>query len=252
MGQNCLFETLEIPRGASVEQAQAAAEEAVMKQTERGESQETLNMKLAAFAALVSIKWDKDRRWAWKLFEQVRRQKPPFNISVHDGEQRGLPQPPPRARAPPGGNREQKRAPLPTPPAPPQVGPSSGEGVPATTTTSKNARSSSSWILAIRQEDTSQEPDEEYWWQVQKGPPRKRKWGFVDEHVNSCLEEAWRAGNPETTAWIDGWEYYYDLFAMTQTSPGEAATQREIRRVILIGESDGGRRTRRRLSGPDL
>ena len=90
------------------------------------------------------------------------------------------------------------------------------------------------------QDALSEEPEECYWWQVRKGPPGKRRWGFVDDNVNKRLERAFRAGDDDTIAEINGWWYYYDLVYMMQISPMEGGTRREIRRVICDGDSDEG------------
>ena len=85
----------------------------------------------------------------------------------------------------------------------------------------------------------SQGPETCYWWQVRKGPTKRKYWGWVDDNVNSRLERAWCAGAGDTTAVIDGWCYYYDLVLMVQLSPGEARTERAIRRVNCGMMSDG-------------
>ena len=113
--------------------------------------------------------------------------------------------------------------------------------MPATTNTSGDARGSNSLNKATQTEGTSQEPEKYYWWQVKKGPPKKRRWGWVDENVNSRLEEAFHAGNKEATADIDGWTYHYDLVTGTQISPSEAVMTREIRHVICDDEDDEGK-----------
>ena len=91
--------------------------------------------------------------------------------------------------------------------------------------------------VPTEQKDTSQATEETYWWQVKKGAVGKRRWGWVDKNVNNRLEDAYEAGIPETDAEIDGWTYHYDLVNMVQTSPLEAATQREIRRVVWEEDS---------------
>ena len=70
-------------------------------------------------------------------------------------------------------------------------------------------------------------------WQVLKGNVKKKSklyWDWVGEDLDQHLENMFHLGEGETTFLIDGWKYYYDLLAMTQTSPGEG-TERAIRRV---------------------
>ena len=56
------------------------------------------------------------------------------------------------------------------------------------------------------------------------------RWGWVDEDLNRHLEACFQRRIYETTFDIDGWTYYYDLLALTQTSPSEEGTERRIRR----------------------
>ena len=75
---------------------------------------------------------------------------------------------------------------------------------------------------------------ERFGWQVRKGNAKKKSkmyWGWVGEDLDRHLENMFQQGQGETTFLIDGWRYYYDLQAMTQTSPGEETTERKIRRV---------------------
>ena len=74
----------------------------------------------------------------------------------------------------------------------------------------------------------------------------------MDDDVNSRLEGAHRAGLDMITATIDGWTYHYDLVAMTQTSPNEAVTVREIRRVICDGDDEEGWTVRKDAVMDDL
>ena len=220
---------LEIPRDASVEQARAAAEEAIKQMSERGGTEWIVNMKLAAFAAVVSAKLGEEQ--AWKLYLEVRSKMPAPKRFMDGRKERALPRPPP---PPPAGG-------LPQPPPAPAGAPlASRDDVAPTTNTSHDAADSSWAIVPCQQEGMSQKLEETYWWQVKKGPAGKRRWGWMGDNVNERLEEAFRAGHDEVTADIDGWTYSYDLVAMMQTSPFEAATRREIRRVICDGDSDEG------------
>ena len=233
-GLCCPHSVLEISHDASVEEARAAAEGFVMQLSGRGGSEWILNMKLAAFAAIVTTKLGEDR--AWDLYQEVRPKNPPFNVFVDRREERGRhgPPPPQAGAHPPEGDIQEERAPLPGS----QAGPSSN-GVWGPTTNS--SVDGDGWsIVPVQHKGTSQEPEEIYWWQVKKGPAGKRKWGWMDDNVSKRLEEAFRAGDAETTVDIDGWLYSYDFIAKTQTSPGEAATARAIRRVICDGNSDEG------------
>ena len=216
----CPCTVLEIPQDASVEQARAAAEEAV-KNLPKGGAEWILNMKLAAFGAIVSAKLGEEK--AWELYKQLRPKRHPFNLYVKDTPP-GIPQRPPRADAPPGDDTQAQA--------------SASEGVPRPTSTSGAARGSSSASGAVEDEGTSQTPDKSYWWQVRLGPDRKRRWGWADDDVNGLLEEAFEAGDATATAEIEGWVYYYDLVHMMQTS-GSPGTERAIRRVMCEGDANG-------------
>ena len=65
------------------------------------------------------------------------------------------------------------------------------------------------------------------------------KWGWVSEDLNRHLESMFQLGEGETTFDIDGWTYYYDLLAMTQTSPAAEGTERPLRRMTYEDSSAG-------------
>ena len=230
------YNVLEIPHDASVEQAGKMAQRAVLHagrmdiEHEAG-SEFIVNMKLAAFAAIASSEYGEDE--AWELLQQVRSRRHPLTVFA---DRRGSPGPPPHP--PPAssqaGKSSGKGKPSPTPPAPSQAPP----WTETTSNTSGEAHGSDSAIVPHQPQVTSQEPETGYGWQVRKGRPGKRWWGWVDDKVNFRLEMAFQRGHREVTAEIDGWTYCYDLIAMTQTSPNAAATEREIRRVICIDDSD--------------
>ena len=68
-------------------------------------------------------------------------------------------------------------------------------------------------------------------WQVQTGTGKKRKWTVVSDDLAALLEDAHANGLQSCTWDWDGWVYTYDMLAMIQRSPGEAGTERPIRRI---------------------
>ena len=58
------------------------------------------------------------------------------------------------------------------------------------------------------------------------------KWGWCSDDLSAYLEHSFQRNIMETKFTIDGWEYFfYDLEDMEQTSPGENAQVRHLRRV---------------------
>lgn len=231
-GRCCPYDVLGIPRDASVELARAAAEDAVTKVLERAGKDWIMNMKLAAFAAIVTTKLGEDK--AWELYQEVGPKR--FAALNVFGSSRGdLPQRPALAAdaRPEDSKRKDKGATT----LIAKVSLSEDEGMQATSPTESDGMDVNAANVPSEQKDTSQVPEAKYWWQVKKGPAGKRKWGWVNKHVNDRLEDAFEEGLPETDADIDGWTYHYDLVNMVQTSPGEAGTQREIRREIWEEDS---------------
>ena len=238
------YSVLGVPRNASVEEARDAAERMIMQMVGRGGYQEwIMNMKLAAFGAIADEKLGEVV--AFQLYFELHQKLPPVNMHGIRLNERGLAVPPP---APPDGPRgityvgaTPKR-----PPQPRNSGRSSGS---AATSAARGSVGSELSIKPYKQEGASEGKDEVYWWQVKKGQTGKRKWGWVDDHVNDRLEKAFKDGVTEITAEIDGWQYVYNFESMTQTSPGEGATKRQIRRVICDGDSDEGWTLRREARG---
>ena len=217
---------LGVPADASVEDARDAAEAAVSQMSGREGSEWLLNMKLAAFAAIVTDKLG--ALVAWQLYQQVRPKQPTNNNLQFQRDIRGLAEPPPPpSRVPP---------PRPSAGAARRQPPARGLSDKA----ADESRSSSWEVVTDSQEGASMEVEDVFWWQVRKGPKDKRKWGWMDEQVNARLEEAWEGERNEVYAEIDGWEYLYDLVAMTQTSQSAEGTTRRIRRVICDGNDREG------------
>ena len=228
-GMNCPYKVLGIPQDADVVQAVAAAEGAVMQLSAREGSAWILNMKLAAFAAIVSKQVGEDQ--AWNLYQQIRPKNLDGYVFVDHREARDVPAlPAPDDDAPDWGDMEDDEQR--TVERPEETGPQPNGNMPPLPEAADDADGAGSSIMPAQQGGTSQGPQEEcFWWQVKKGHAKKRRWGWVDENVNSRLEEAFHAGLQNTTAEIDGWTYEYDLVTMIQTSPVEERTEREIRRV---------------------
>ena len=108
-GLCCPYNVLEIANGSSVEEAQEAAELAVMTY-EDGENKEWIvNMKLAAFAHIVHTKLGKDS--AWKLYQEVSKKSPAFKFFDLCREAHDLPERRP-AGASSGQHKQDERAPL--------------------------------------------------------------------------------------------------------------------------------------------
>ena len=68
-------------------------------------------------------------------------------------------------------------------------------------------------------------------WQVHAGKRKKRFWKTVSDDLAAILEHAHVTGSDSCTWTWDGWTYYYEMSTMTQTSPGEDAQERSIRRI---------------------
>ena len=60
----------------------------------------------------------------------------------------------------------------------------------------------------------------------------------MDEDLSEHLERAHLVGAGETTFELMGGRYYYDLRAMTQTSPWDEGTERKIRRQMYDSSAD--------------
>ena len=228
----------------SCDTARRAAEDAVRRLSEIPGSEWILAMKLTAFAAIAREQVGAEK--AHELFQDVHPRKAPFNI-FREREPRPFPPPPP---PPP---RRVKDAP---PESEPLLAANSAPKGSSTkglvqlpkeaASGAEAAASSSSGSLRPVKEEPKQEgitaqaetenssekpPQEGHHWQVRKGRKGKMRWGWVDEDLDRHLERKFQEGVGETTFLIDGWKYYYDLIAMTQTSPGDDATERAIRRV---------------------
>ena len=231
-GRCCPYDVLGIPPDASVELARAAAEDAVKKVLERGGKDWIMNMKLAAFATIVSNKLGEDK--AWELYQEVGPKK--FaGLNVFVDRREDLPQHPAPAAC--GKAAHSKRGDKKAVGLVAKVSLSEDEGMEAANNYSDDGMDVNSPNVPTEQKGTSHASETMYWWQVRKGAAGKRRWGWVDEKVNDRLEDAFEGGCNETDAEIDGWTYHYDFVTMTQTSPLEARTQREIRRVVWEGDS---------------
>ena len=87
----CPYKVLRIAKCSSVEEAQAAAERAIMTMSAGGGNEWIVNMKLAAFAAIVQTELGEDK--AWKLYREVRQKNPGLKVvdlvrDAHDVGQR--------------------------------------------------------------------------------------------------------------------------------------------------------------------
>ena len=235
----CPYKVLRIAKCSSVGEAQAAAERAIMTMSAGGGNEWIVNMKLAAFAAIVQSELGEEK--AWQLYREVRQKNPGLKVvdlvrDAHDVGQR------PPADGSPGQHK---------PGLPEQS--EQGEGARpagakragrASSAASDDAGGSNWEIVPVNEENTSHDPEKSYWWQVRKGQAGKRRWGWVDENINGRLEAAYGQGQRETTAELDEWTYKYDLVDMMQTSTGQAVTKREIRRVAYDPNSDEGWKVR--------
>ena len=91
---------LGVPADASLEDARDAAKAAVSQMSGREGSEWLLNMKLAAFAAIISDKLG--AVVAWQLYHQVRPKEPANSNLQFQRDARGLAEPPPPpSRVPP-------------------------------------------------------------------------------------------------------------------------------------------------------
>ena len=249
-GLCCPYCVLEIPHDASFDVVRASAESAVRKVQGSGDSGWILGMKLSAFAAIAEKEFGHER--AWELCHEIQPIRLPFNIFVPRQADRVAPAPAPPTPPPP---------PPPPPPAALAVVPAAdkdssacGSVFPSGGSTGGLGTSSGSASQPISDaeppskkarkgsegappEVKSKPSEESFYWQVKKGKKGKMKWGWVDEALNKHLERAFLNGEGETTFVSDGWKYYYDFGDMTQTSPGDAATERPIRRIKCDDDS---------------
>ena len=266
-GLCCPYCVLEISHSASCDDARNAAFAALERDSDRRGAVFIKLMRLNAFAAIAAEQ--QGEREAWELLNQVAdtATRPPINIFGRGREPHAAPAasgapgppaaPPPPAPPPPTVPGDKF---LPT--VPPQKfmksdsarggdgypGPAPGTHVRPTSapTVVGGASSTSAWLELFPKSagagvsgassssagaDPSEPPKERFGWQVKKGRKGKMKWGWVGEDLDRHLENMFQQGEGETTFDLDGWTYYYDLLAMTQTSPNEEGTERPIRRV---------------------
>ena len=243
-GLCCPHCVLEISHDVSCDTARQAAEDAVRRLADIPGSEWILAMKLTAFAAIAREQVGAEK--AHELFQDVHPRKAPFNI-FREREPRPFPPPPPppprrvkdappesepllAANSAPKGSSTKGLVQLPKEAA-------SGAGAAASSSSGslrpvKEEPKQEGITAQAETENSSEKPPQEgYHWQVRKGRKGKMRWGWVDEDLDRHLERKFQEGVGETTFLIDGWKYYYDLLAMTQTSPGDDATERAIRRV---------------------
>ena len=229
------FDVLLIPRDASVQRAREAANQAVRELSNQPGSEWILNMKIAAYAAVVAMKTNED---PYEHYQQVRRPERPKKVFRHSRPARKT------------DDLAAETAGTTTTPATTPRARSSGEekGDSAGSSGTRGATSK----RAAKSGGTPKEKEKKYWWQVKKGPTGRRRWGWMDDDIHSRLEGAYGRGLNETTATINGWTYHYDLVGMTQTSPNEAETVRQIRRVICDGDDEEGWTVRKDAVMDDL
>ena len=109
----------------------------------------------------------------------------------------------------------------------------SGSGSHNNPSSSAVAPSSGSWrrFSAEAEAHGAGHSGSEWVWQVRAGKKKNAYWLTVADDCAAILEHAYQNGLDSCTWEWDGWTYYYEMGTMTQCSPGDAATERRIRRV---------------------